>query len=184
MNINKIYNECCLETMSRMDDGLIDLVITSPPYDNIRKYKGFEFEFKKIAKELYRVLKDGGIVVWIVGDQTINGSESGTSFKQALYFKRIGFNIHDTMIYVKNNFMPLTHNRYDQAFEYMFILSKGRPQTFNPIKIDCMYKGKRKTLNSKNRNSGSVEDGNPMRKREGRISLKILNIKIIYGLII
>jgi DNA modification methylase len=141
MEINKIYNENCIETMAKIPACFIDLVVTSPPYDDLRKYKGYSFEFEVISKELFRVIKDGGVLIWIVGDQTKNGSESGTSFKQALYFKEIGFNLHDTMIYKKQNYTPLTHNRYEQEFEYMFCLSKGRPKTFNPIKIPCKYAG-------------------------------------------
>jgi len=140
IEINKNYNESNLETMARMPDNFIDLTVTSPPYDNLREYKGYSFPFEEIANELYRVTKKGGVVVWVVGDATMNGSESGTSFKQALYFMQIGFNLHDTMIYHKINPMPLTHNRYDPCFEYMFVFSKGRPKTFNPIM--------EKTLNS------------------------------------
>lgn len=142
--LNTIYNEDCLETMKRMPDGLIDLTVTSPPYDNLRTYNGYSFDFECIAKELYRVTKDGGVVVWVVGDATMKGSESGTSFKQALFFKEIGFNLHDTMIYQKNQFMPLTHKRYEQSFEYMFVFSKGKPKTFNPIMLDCISKGSKK----------------------------------------
>lgn len=142
MEINKIYNESCIETMAKMPNNFIDLTITSPPYDNLRDYKGYSFPFEEIAKELYRVTKEGGVVVWVVGDATINGSESGTSFKQALYFKEIGFNLHDTMIYQKVNYVPLTHNRYEQSFEYMFVLSKGKPKTFNPIMVPCKQAGK------------------------------------------
>jgi len=90
------------------------------------------FNFEGIAKQLYRVTKEGGVVVWVVGDATINGSETGTSFKQALHFKEIGFNLHDTMIYEKNGVMP-SKNRYTQQFEYMFILSKGSPKSANMI---------------------------------------------------
>ena len=134
MEINKIYNENCLETMSKMDDNFIDLVLTSPPYDNLRDYDGYNFDFKNIAKELYRIVKDGGVVVWIVGDQVIDGDETGTSFKQALYFKEIGFKLHDTMIYQKNNFSNPSNQRYHQIFEYMFILTKGKIKTVNLIK--------------------------------------------------
>lgn len=134
MEVNKIYNEDCLNTMAKMPDNLLDLTITSPPYDNLRTYNGYCFDFENIAKELFRVTKDGGVVVWVVGDATEKGSESLTSFKQALYFKEIGFNVHDTMIYKKNNFSNPSSNRYHQIFEYMFILSKGKPKTFNPIK--------------------------------------------------
>lgn len=144
MEINKIYNENCLDTMCRMPDNFIDLTVTSPPYDNLRTYNGYSFDFENIAKELYRVTKYGGVVVWVVNDSTKNGSESLTSFKQALFFKKIGFNVHDTMIYAKNNFMPLTHNRYEQSFEYMFVFSKGKPKIFNAIMIDSISKGSKK----------------------------------------
>lgn len=145
IQINKTYNEDCLETMSKIESNTIDLTITSPPYDDLRTYNnkvgsnknefnGYSFDFESIAKELYRVTKKGGVVVWVVGDATHNGSETGTSFRQALFFKEIGFNIHDTMIYMKNNFSNPSSNRYHQIFEYMFILSKGKPNTFNSIK--------------------------------------------------
>lgn len=149
VEINKIYNEDCLITMSKMPDEFIDFVITSPPYDDIRNYNGYSFEFEKIAHELYRVLKTGGVIIWIVADATVDGSETGTSFKQALYFKeKVGFRIHDTMIYYKNNPMPQTGNRYHQHFEYMFAFSKGTPKTFNPITEPTKYRG---LANMKNR---------------------------------
>jgi site-specific DNA-methyltransferase (adenine-specific) len=123
----------CLEVMKSLPSQSIDLTVTSPPYDNLRTYNGYSFDFEGIAKELYRVTKDGGVLVWVVGDATVNGSETGTSFKQALYFKDIGFNLHDTMIYEKVNPLPTGKNRYYQAFEYMFVFSKGKPKTFNPL---------------------------------------------------
>ena len=126
---NTIYNEDCLETMSRMDDGLVDLVVTSPPYDNLRKYNGYSFDFPQIAKELHRVTKPDGIVVWVVGDATIKGSETGSSFRQALHFMDLGFKLHDTMIYEKNSpAYPAskTSNRYTQIFEFMFVFAKGK----------------------------------------------------------
>lgn len=135
MELNKIYNEDCLETMKRMDDGFVDLVVTSPPYDNLRKYNGYSFDFENIAKELYRVVKEGGVVVWIVSDATIDGSETGTSFKQALYFKECGFNIHDTMIWCKDGGGAIgSKYTYTQNFEYMFIFSKGTPKSVNLIR--------------------------------------------------
>ena len=126
----------CLEVLKTIPDKTIDLTVTSPPYDNLRTYNGYSFDFEGIAKELYRVTKDGGVVVWVVGDATINGSETGTSFKQALYFKEIGFNLHDTMIWNKGTFTAVgaLTSRYAPVFEYMFVLSKGQPKTFNPIK--------------------------------------------------
>ena len=136
MEINKTYNENCLDTMQRMKDNFIDMVLTSPPYDDILDYKGYEFDFNNIAQELFRVVKKGGVVVWIVGDKTIDGSESGSSFRQALYFMECGFNLHDTMIYEKTPSYPASDksNRYSQSFEYMFILSKGKPKTANLLK--------------------------------------------------
>jgi DNA modification methylase len=139
---NKIYNENCLDTMRKMPDGVIDLTVTSPPYDNLRNYNGYVFPFEDIAKELYRVTKNGGVVVWVVGDATVNGSETGTSFKQALFFMQCGFKLHDTMIYAKSNYIPLTHNRYEQQFEYMFVLSKGKLKTFNPLLKENKHIGK------------------------------------------
>lgn|ERR1035437_4379779 len=133
METNKIYNEDCLETMSRMPDNFVDMTLTSPPYDNLRDYKGYTFDFESIAKELFRITATGGVVVWVVGDATINGSESGTSFKQALFFKEIGFNLHDTMIWDKNTCNFPDSNRYYQFFEYMFVFSKGKPKTINLI---------------------------------------------------
>jgi site-specific DNA-methyltransferase (adenine-specific) len=132
MEINKIYNENCLETMAKMPDNFIDLTVTSPPYDGLRTYNGYSFDFESIAKELYRVTKDGGVVVWVVGDVTVNGSESGTSFKQALFFKECGFNLHDTMIYYTDK-PPVKQKRYQNNFEYMFVFSKGKINKFNPI---------------------------------------------------
>jgi len=142
LEINKIYNENCMKTMARMPDNFIDLTVTSPPYDNLRTYKGYDFDFESIANELYRVTKKGGVIVWIVGDATIKGSETGTSFKQALYFKECGFNLHDTMIFQKTNPIPqIYRKRYSNIFEYMFIFSKGLVETHNPIKIDCLHAG-------------------------------------------
>jgi len=134
--INNIYNKDCLLGLKELPKEFIDLTITSPPYDALRDYKGYDFDFEKfklIANELYRVTKEGGVVVWVVGDQVINNSESGTSFRQALYFKEIGFNIHDTMIYKKPSANFPEKTRYYQVFEYMFIFSKGKPKTINLI---------------------------------------------------
>ena len=136
----------CLIVMKDIPNGSVDMVLTSPPYDNLRTYNGSlewgEHIWKPVIQELFRVVKDGGVVVWVVADATIKGSETGTSFKQALYFKEIGFNLHDTMIYQKANYVPLTHNRYEQSFEYVFILSKGKLKTFNPIMTPCKQAGK------------------------------------------
>ncbi|MCY4308458.1 MAG: site-specific DNA-methyltransferase [Rhodobacteraceae bacterium] len=132
----KIYNECCLDTMSQIRDRFVDLVITSPPYDEMRQYSGNDFfQFEDIAHELFRIVKDGGVLVWVIGDQTIQGNETGTSFRHALYFRdEVGFNLFDTMIYVKPPRGAVGNNKtYWQSFEYMFVLSKGKPKTINLI---------------------------------------------------
>lgn len=127
-----------------MKEGSVDLVVTSPPYDDLRKYNGYSFEFEKVAKELFRVVRLGGVVVWVVGDATKDGDESGTSFRQALFFKSIGFKLHDTMIYHKTRVVPQNNNRYEQAFEYMFVFAKGKVSTWNPIIEPCKYAGQSK----------------------------------------
>ena len=156
LEINKIYNEDCIVGMKKLKDKSIDMILTSPPYDNLRNYKKNiasiwnEKIWKEVLIECYRVLKDNSVLVWVVGDATINGSETGTSFKQALFAKEIGFNIHDTMIYQKQNPIPQfkTH-RYTNAFEYMFVFSKGRPKkgrlltepTKQAGRVDRNYRG-------------------------------------------
>ncbi len=168
METGVIYNEDCLITTRRMPDNFVDFVITSPPYDDIRNYNGYNFEFEKIAHELYRILKPGGVIVWVVADATIDGSETGTSFKQALYFKEVvGLRLHDTMIYYKNNPMPQTGNRYHQHFEYMFAFSKGNPKTFNPITEPTKYHG---LANMKNRGkNGSLDYEKVERTKEKKV---------------
>src|SRR5690606_4709510 len=154
----------CLDVMrDTLPDGSVDLTVTSPPYDNLRTYNGTlndwtPEKWQAIIRELYRVTKPGGVVVWIVGDATINGSETGTSFKQALYFKdNVGFRLHDTMIYQKINPVPLTHNRYQPCFEYMFVFSKGKPKTFNPIREPSKHAGEvRSTRTARKKNGKTV----------------------------
>jgi site-specific DNA-methyltransferase (adenine-specific) len=168
-----IFNRDCIDGMRELTDKSIDLTVTSPPYDNLRAYQGYSFQFEDTAKELYRVTKDGGVVVWVVGDATINGSETGTSFKQALYFKKIGFNLHDTMIYKKVNSIPLTHNRYEQCFEFMFVLSKGVPKTFNPIMELTKYRdamhNKEKTPCESQKQGGGQKRGLSLSCRHNQI---------------
>jgi DNA modification methylase len=133
-----------------MPSNFVDLTVTSPPYDDLRNYNGFLFDYKAMLTELYRVTKHGGVVVWIVGDATVNGSETGTSFKQALYAKEIGFNLHDTMIFAKNNPVPqFKTKRYTNAFEYMFILTKGKPNTCNYLMEKTKNAGQIKSRNGK-----------------------------------
>lgn len=134
MRLNYIDNRDNVEGLQELPADCIDLTVTSPPYDNLREYTGFSWDFETLARELFRVTKPGGVVVWVVGDATVKGSETGTSLRQALTFMGAGFNLHDTMIYAKHNPPPTGgKNRYFQAFEYMFIFSKGSPKTFNPL---------------------------------------------------
>ena len=152
VELNKIYCEDCLATMNRMRSCSIDMVLTSPPYDDLRSYKGYEFNFCCTARELYRVIKEGGVLVWIVGDATVGGTETGTSFEQALFFKEVGFRLHDTMIYRKDTpTWNITSKRYRQNFEYMFVLSKGKIATFNPIE-DHKVKNLKPRMCKSNRN--------------------------------
>ncbi len=164
---NKIYNEDCLITMSNMEDNSVDLTLTSPPYDDLRTYNehltgnktefnGYSFPFEKIAKELYRITKKGGVVVWVVGDATNKGSETGTSFRQALFFKECGFDLYDTMIYQKTGTPFPQKTRYNQTFEYMFVFSKGKPNSFNPIM-------------KKNATAGAVRHSRKFRNADGEM---------------
>jgi site-specific DNA-methyltransferase (adenine-specific) len=160
--LNQIIHGDCFEVLKDIPDNSIDMTLTSPPYDNLRTYNGSlewgDHIWKPIIKELYRVTKNGGVVVWIVGDTTIKGSETGTSFKQALWAKECGFNLHDTMIWRKTNPMPQGESgkRYTWAFEYMFVFSRGSIKTFNPLKEKTKNFGKKCSSNGHRREDGFV----------------------------
>ena len=155
--LDTIIQGDCLEEMKKLPDGCIDLTVTSPPYDNLRKYNGYVFDFEGIAKELFRITKSGGVVVWVVGDATIDGSETGTSFRQALYFKEIGFKLHDTMIYQKyGSGLPHDDGRYGQSFEYMFVLMKGKILTANLKRFPTTGKIRKTTRRQKD---GTTKSG-------------------------
>lgn len=161
MELDTIYNEDCRFTMAKMPKDYIDLTVTSPPYDTLRSYNNADWSFlifKEVARELFRITKNGGVVVWVVGDKTYNKSESCSSFLQALYFKEIGFNLHDTMIYSADK-PPLTHNRYEQKFEYMFIFVKGKLNTFNPIMEPCLNPGATRTYGKGKKNHDELING-------------------------
>ena len=134
MEVNRIYNENCLDTMAKMPEGFVDLTVTSPPYDDLRTYNGYCFDFENVARELFRVTKQGGVVVWVVNDKTVNYCETLTSFKTAILFvEKAGFNLHDTMIYQRTCAFPDVV-RYYQDFEYMFVFSKRKPKTVNLLR--------------------------------------------------
>lgn len=152
----------CLEVMAAMDSGSVDLTVTSPPYDNLRTYNGNNDQWsadvwQKVIAELYRITKDGGVVVWVVGDATIKGSETGTSFKQALHAMDCGFNLHDTMIYAKDAIAFPDSNRYQQCFEYMFVFSKGKPAHLELIKDRQNKSFGRKVTGTERQKDGSTK---------------------------
>lgn len=159
----ELINDDCLIALTKIEENSIDLTVTSPPYDNLRTYNGNNAQWgepvwKSVIEELYTVTKPGGVVVWVVGDATIKGSETGTSFKQALWAKECGFNLHDTMIYQKNSLTFPDTNRYYQCFEYMFIWSKGKPNTCNQIS-DKPNKQANKTITGNYRDiDGSLKE--------------------------
>jgi len=130
--VNQIICGDNVETLRTLPDACVDLTVTSPPYDNLRTYGGHTWDFEGVAQQLWRVTKPGGVVVWVVNDATVDGSETGTSFRQALRFMEIGFRLHDTMIYSKHPQFP-DKRRYQSGFEYMFVFSIGDPISVNLI---------------------------------------------------
>lgn len=160
-----ILGDCC-EKLKEVSDNSVQLTITSPPYDNLRTYGGYyEFDFENLAKEIYRVTKLNGILVWIVGDETKNFCESLSSFKQAFYFvESCGFKLLDTMIYVKTNYAPMYPKamRYAGVFEFMFVLSKGKPNYFNPIQWKKATIGTKQWLGKYRRANGSFHKKNKL----------------------
>lgn len=149
MEINKIYCEDCVNLMKKMDDEVIDLTVTSPPYDNLRNYNGYSFDVDCISQELLRVTKKGGVCVWVVGDKIVKGNKTLTSFRQALAFQNNGWNVHDVMIYQKKNTPFMRSNAYTNCYEFMFVFSKGSPKTFNPIKTATVRHGEEMLVHNK-----------------------------------
>ena len=152
IELNTILSIRAEEGLKHLKDESIDIVITSPPYDNIRNYNNddtnvennSEFDIDIIINELYRVLKKGGVVIWVVADQTDKASESTTSFHQAINFNKKGFKLYDTMIFEKQNPTPKTHKRYEQSFEYIFMFTKGKPKAANIIVEKSKHSGKQR----------------------------------------
>ncbi|MBX6360544.1 MAG: site-specific DNA-methyltransferase [Acidobacterium ailaaui] len=170
IELNRIYQMDCIDGMRLLPDNSVDLTVTSPPYDNLRTYNGYSFDFENVAKELYRVTKPGGVVVWVVADETKDFCESMTSFKQALYFvEKCGFKLLDTMIYYKKNYAPAypTLRRYANQFEYMFVFVKGKkPKTFNPIQIEKKETTIKRQQNSKGSTSTFRQKDGTLKKTE------------------
>lgn len=157
MELNLCYNIDNVEGLRRyVDKDSVDLTVTSPPYDNLRKYDGFSYDVENLIRELYRVTKDGGVVVWVCQDSCINGGESLTSFKTAIKFVENGFKLYDTMIWEKPSPQAPTEGRYYDVFEYMFIFSKGKPKTLNLL------------CDRKNKTAGSVSKKETRSCREDR----------------
>ena len=148
IEINQVYVADCVNFMQKMPPECIDLTVTSPPYDELRDYKGYSFNFEAIATELFRITKPGGVVVWVVGDK-INGGRTLTSFRQGIFFQEIGFNMHDVMIYQKKNTPFMRSNAYTNAYEFMFVLSKGKPKVFNPLMEKTARKGYEMVVHNK-----------------------------------
>lgn len=156
-----------LQELSKIQDNSVDMTLTSPPYDNLRTYNGYELDIWGIAQELYRVTKPGGVVVWVVNDQTIKGSESLTSFETAIMFREADWRLHDTMIWLKPHFANPSSNRYHQVFEYMFVFSKGKPKTFNMIKDVPIKYGKPVGKTSLRKANGDIVNSETKRESKG-----------------
>jgi len=165
---NRIYNMDCVEGMKLLPDCSIDLTVTSPPYDNLRMYKGYAFDFEAVAAELFRVTKDGGVLVWVVNDATIKGSETGTSFRQALHFKEIGWKLHDSMIYAKDSCPYPETTRYYPGFEFMFVLVKGKIKTVHLIADKPNKTGGDKVSGTERKTDGTIRKMSAVRKNMGR----------------
>lgn len=175
--LNEITQGDCLEVLrQKIANDSIDLTVTSPPYDNLRTYNGFSFDFEGIARELYRVTKQGGIVVWVVGDATVKGSETGTSFRQALYFMECGFRLHDTMIYQKNSYPFPPSNRYYQQFEYMFVFSKGAPKTANLQRVKTTWQKKSSEVSTTRLKDGTTAE---MKYEKGKDTRVMDNVWVV-----
>lgn len=173
----RVYTGDTGEYLYHVPPDCIDLTVTSPPYDlvtwdmvsqpvtntevNVRQYNGYSWDFGLVARQLYRITEPGGIVVWVVADKSVEGDETGSSFMQALYFKSLGFRLHDTMIYHRSC-LPMTHNRYEQHFEYMFVFSKGKPKTVNLLRERAIHAGEKQQLATSSATSAE------MRSRHGR----------------
>lgn len=179
-----LYNKDCEELLSEIPENIVDLVVTSPPYDDLRNYSNTLNDWNhekcvRIINQLFRVVKPGGVVVWVVGDKTKNGGESGTSFKQALAFMEAGFRLNDTMIWEKKNPLPqVKQPRYNQVFEYMFVFSKGKPKTFNPIMVPCKCAGQNYDSTCKNMGGENGRTKKSFKINEEKVASNIWEIAV------
>lgn len=184
MELDTIVCGDCLDVMADMPDGCVDLVVTSPPYDNLRDYDGFSFDFEKVAHSLFRVIKSGRIVVWVVGDETKNFCESLSSFKQAVCFvDEVGFNLLDTMIYRKLSYPPAypSLRRYANVFEYMFVFSKGKPVVFNELREakteSTLHRQKHRHVGGYRQRDGSIKKGGGVSNRKTKARTNVWQYK-------
>lgn len=159
MDANRIIVTDCVSGMESMDAESVDLTVTSPPFDDLRTYEGFQFDYEAVLQGLYRVTKNGGVVVWVVADATHDLSETGTSFRQALYAMKVGFKLWDTMIYMRNAVTNPSKVRYYNCFQYMFVFSKGKPKTINLLK------------DRKNKTAGKKSNYRKQREADGKLHL-------------
>lgn len=181
--LNSITKGDCITVMNELPDNSIDLTVTSPPYDNLRDYKGYSFKFEEIAKQLLRITKPGGVVVWVVKDAVINCNRTLTSYKQAIHFQEIGFNIYDVIIYSKTTASLPHSNRYHDTFEYMFVLSKGTPKTVNLLNDRKNKYGRTKTWGSRSarEKDGTLTDKGVKKVKEYGIRFNIWEYATGYG---
>ncbi len=167
---NSLVTGDCTEVMADWTDECIDLTVTSPPYDDLRHYKGYSFPFEDIASQLWRVTKQGGVVVWVVGDR-INGGRTLTSYRQAIHFQEIGFSVHDVMIYQKKNTPFMRSNAYTNAYELMLVLSKGKPAVFNPLKTPTARHGYEMLVHNKGPDAVNKKTRKKLNKTKTRTNI-------------
>jgi site-specific DNA-methyltransferase (adenine-specific) len=185
IEINKVYNEDCRETIKRMPDNFIDMILTSPPYDNRRTYEDCKWNFdvfKSVADGFYRIMKENGVIVWVVNDETKDFCETLTSFKHVIYFvEKCKFNLLDTMIYYKKGggapvSPSIAKYRYSPCFEYMFIFCKGKKNTFNPLKVKCINAGIMNNYTTSRQINGVLKRVNPIVTHETKIKNNVWEI--------
>lgn len=167
-----LINADCSEVLPGEYKNKVDLILTSPPYDQMRTYSGNKFDFHAVADALVPCLKIGGVIVWIVADQIIDGSESGTSFAQVLEFKKRGLRLHQTLIYQNSGGRPISLDRCLRDLQYMFIFSKGKPKTANiPVDRKNITAGTRRKSNDAGRKSNDKKAGQTTWQRHGHYTL-------------